>query len=43
MITLLQQVRKHFATLVLLAVPDHTKTILFALKQPVVENDFLVA
>jgi len=43
MIKLLQQVRKHFATLVLMAVPDHTNTILFALKQPVVENEFLVA
>jgi len=43
MVTLLQQVRKHFAVLVLMAVPDHTNTILFAIKQPVVDSEFLVA
>jgi|GEM_PF-3013610 len=42
MVKLLQKVRKHFATLVLLGVqtaPIH----FFALKKPIVENEFLVA
>jgi len=43
MINLLQAVRKHFPIVVLMAVPDHTNTILFALQQPVADSEFLMS
>lgn len=42
MINLLQQVRRHFPTVVLLAVPEHANTILFALKQTVIDQAFVI-
>jgi len=43
MIDLLQAVRKHFPVVVLMAVPDHTNTLLFALQEPVGDSEFLVS
>jgi len=43
MLALLQAVRKSFATLVLMAVPDHTNTIVVAIKQPLAQEQVLVS
>jgi len=43
MINLLQTVRKHFPIVVLMGVPDHANTLLFALKQPVADSEFLMS
>lgn len=42
MLVLLQAVREHFHTLVLMAVPDHKNTILFAIKQPLAAEHVLI-
>lgn len=43
MLVLLQAVREHFDTLVLMAVPDHKNTILFAIKAPLQEEHVLIS
>ena len=40
---LLQAVREHFETLVLMAVPDHKNTLLFAIKQPLTAEQELIS